>query len=210
VPLLRRQRAPAPATHAVRPHLGLVLRNGGLWRIALLHTATFGTSLVVSAWIVEYLLAGDGLGTAAAGAIGALLLGLAAVGRPVGGLLAARGRSWSLLAVGGALLTAAGLALMVVSRDPAVAIAGGLVAGVGFALPFACSFQAAARLEPARAASASALVNLSGAVFALAAAPLVGVDLDHGDGRISFALLALLALAAAAANRRPPRVPATR
>jgi predicted MFS family arabinose efflux permease len=204
LPLLGRRGAPATSGHAARPHLGLVMRNAGLWRVALLHTATFGTSLVVSAWIVEYLLAGDGLGTAAAGAIGAALLGLAAVGRPVGGLLAARGTRWSVLAVGGALLTAAGLALMVVSREPAVAVAGGLVAGIGFALPFACSFQAAARLEPARAASASALVNLSGAVFALAAAPLVGLDLDHGDGRLSFALLALLAVAAAVANRHPP------
>ena len=59
-------------------------------------------------------------------------------------------------------------------------------------------------MEPERAASASALVNIAGAVFALVAAPLVGYALDDGTGRAAVAVLAALALAGALLNRREP------
>jgi nitrate/nitrite transporter NarK len=191
---------------AVRPQRDLraVLANGSLWRIAVLHSATFGSSIVVGAWIIEYLDAGGATSRVTAGLIGALLLTLTGLGRPVGGWLVAHGAAWGLVAVAGALATAAGLAALVISRDLAVVLPASLLVGVGFALPFAATFHAAVRAEPDRAASASALVNLLAASFALVAAPLVGLDLDRADGRLSFGLLAALALLAAVLNRRPP------
>ncbi len=187
-----------------RPRLGAVAANRALWRLALLHGATFGTSVVLGAWIVEYLADGGTLGRAAAAVVGALLLALTAVGRPLGGWLIGRGASWPAIAAGGSVLAGVGLLALVVSREPAVVLPAVLVLGAGLSLPFAAVFHAAVRVEPARAAGASALVNIAGAVFALAAAPLVGYALDHDAGRTAVAILGLLALAGAALNRREP------
>jgi cyanate permease len=203
LPLLGHLRRP-PALHRERPRLGAVAANRTLWRLALLHGSTFGTSVVLGAWIVEYLADGGAMGRAAAGVLGALLLALTAAGRPLGGWLIGRGTSWALIGAGGAVLTGAGLLALVVSREPALVLPATIVLGAGLSLPFSAVFHAAVRAEPARAASASALVNIAGAVFALAAAPLVGYALDDGTGRVAVAGLAVLALLGAALNRREP------
>ena len=207
LPLLGHVRQPA-APHRERPRLGAVAANHALWRLALLHGSTFGTSVVLGAWIVEYLADGGALGRAAAGIVGAVLLALTAVGRPLGGWLIGRGVSWPAIAAGGAVLAAAGLLALVLSREPAIVLPAAVVLGAGLSLPFAAVFHAVVRVEPERAASASALVNIAGAVFALVAAPLVGYALDDGTGRAAVAVLAALALAAAVLNRREPEAAA--
>ena len=100
---------------------------------------------------------------------------------------------------------AAGYAALALSTALGVALLGAVVAGTGLALPYGGALGGAAIAEPRSPAVAAAFVNLSGAVFALAATPLAGLDLDHGGGTLSFALLAVLGLVAAALNLRPPR-----
>ncbi|MBJ7333229.1 MAG: MFS transporter, partial [Thermoleophilia bacterium] len=77
---------PRPQTGNVVDHLGAVLRSGPLWRLALIHSATFGVSLVVGAWIVIYFREGAITGFLA-GAIGFSLLAMTAIFRPIGGAL---------------------------------------------------------------------------------------------------------------------------
>ena len=181
-----------------------VVRNGAVLRLALLHAATFGSSLVVGAWIVEYLVDG-GIHRIAAGTLGLILLGMAIFVRPLGGVLLERGGPWLLIVSGGCVLMAAGYAALALSTALGVALLGAVVAGTGLALPYGGALGGAAIAEPRSPAVAAAFVNLSGAVFALAATPLAGLDLDHGGGTLSFALLAVLGLVAAALNLRPPR-----
>jgi MFS family permease len=71
---------PRPATGNAMDHLGAVLRSGPLWRLAMIHSASFGASLVMGAWIVTHLVNGNA-STFLAGAIGFMLLAVAAVCR---------------------------------------------------------------------------------------------------------------------------------
>lgn len=182
-----------------------VLGNAAIWRIALLHTATFGSSLVVGAWIVVYL-ADAGASGSVAGLLGFGMLGVAALARPWSGTLLARGVPWVRVGAGGALLAALGLVLLAASPAPAIAILAAVIGGLGLSLPFAPAFAGAATVEPVRSAAATAFVNLSGSVFALAAVPLAGLDIEDGTGgAATWLALAALAVVAAIVNRRAPR-----
>lgn len=197
--------APDPERGAAKTPTGFgeVFRSGGLWRLVALHSATFGASLIVAAWIVPHL-DENGAPIFLAGLIGFLLLVANGAGRFVGGALAARGVGWVWLGPGAALLAAVGLVLLAPAGGPVLALAAGMLVGLGFAFPFSVVFVRAVHVEPRFPAAAIAFVNMSGAVFALAVTPLGGVLLDRGDGWALFVLLAAFAVFAAALNRRAP------
>ncbi len=199
IPLARFPDAGRPAVAQVHG-IADVVRDPGIWRASLLHVASFGSMLVVAAWIVAYL-EGRGVDTAIAASAGFALLGIGVIGRPLGGIIA-HGRTAQIPAVGGSLLAAVGLAALALSVHPAVLVPALLVAGVGLSLPFAAAMQAAAARRPERSAAATALVNMLAVAFAVVATPLAGVDIDRHGGRLSFAALAALALAAAVVARR--------
>jgi len=190
-----------PHAGSVLDHFGAVFRSVALWRLALIHTATFGSSLVVGAWIVTYFVDGS-MATFLAGAIGFGLLGAAAVFRPIGGALFARGVTWKVLGPVAAVVSAGALGLLALGLPTWLAAIVSMVIGIGFALPFSPIFARTVQAEPRYPAAAIAFVNTSGAVFALAFTPIAGVLLDHHSGWIIFAFMAVLALVAAWVNRR--------
>ena len=194
--------AAKPSGEGAVAHIGAVLRSGPLWRLALLHSATFGASLVVGAWIVTHLVNGEA-STFVAGAIGFGLLGTAAVFRPVGGELFGRGTSWRVLGPFATLGAGVGLFLLALGPPTWLAAIVSLAIGVCFALPFSAVFALSVRAEPANPAAAIALVNMMGAVFALALTPFTGVMMDHDAGYVGFLALAAVAVLAAWVARNP-------
>ena len=192
---------PRPTAGSVVEHLGAVLHSRPLWRLSLIHTATFGTSLVVGAWIVTHLVNGEA-STFIAGAIGFGLLGTAAVFRPIGGALTERGVSWTLLGPVAALVAAGGLVLLALDLPTSLAAIVSLVIGIGVAVPFSPVFAATVKIEPRYPAAAIAFVNTSGAVFALVVTPIAGILLEYGYGWVVFMGLAAVTVVAAWVNRR--------
>ncbi len=197
--------APRPVTGSVVEHLGAIVRSGPLWRLALIHSTSFGASLVIGAWIVTHLVNGQA-STFLAGAIGFGLLGIAAVFRPVGGALVARGVPWFYLGPVAIVVTAAGLGVLALSPPTWIAASASLLVGVGLAIPFSAIFAVAVKAEPNHPAAAIAFVNMAGAVFALVLTPFVGLLMDNSIGGLAFALMAVLALVAAVVARNPLRI----
>src|SRR5512132_425431 len=78
-------------------------------RLELLAISVLTVPLVIGAWLVGYLSAGDSMSTAAAGVFGFALFAISAVTRDVGGRLSAAGVSRRLLAV--VVLTGVGFSL---------------------------------------------------------------------------------------------------
>jgi predicted MFS family arabinose efflux permease len=202
--LLGPRDAEAPRGEAgnVLDHLGVVLRSGPLWRLAMIHSASFGSSLVVGAWVVTHLVNGRA-SEITAGTIGFMLLGIAAIGRPIGGALFARGVPW--LVLGPAAAVASAIALILIALQPPTWLAAveAVFIGIGYALPFSAVFVLSVRAEPRYPAAAIAFVNMTGAVFALVLTPFAGVMMDHGVGGAGFAVLGVFALVAAWVARRP-------
>jgi len=198
----RDQERPTGEGGGVVQHLGAVLRSGPLWRLAMIHSASFGASLVVGAWIVTHLVEGDAT-TFVAGAIGFMLLAVAAVGRPIGGYLSTRGVPWRVLGPGAALLSAASLGAIALGPPTWAAALISALVGIGYALPFSAVFVQSVRAEPRYPAAAIAFVNMAGAGFALVLTPFTGLMLDRGVGGIGFGALAAFAAAAAWVARRP-------
>ena len=193
---------PRPAAGRAIDHLGAVLRSGPLWRIAMIHSASFGSSLVMGAWIVTHLVNGNA-STFVAGAVGFMLLAIAAIFRPIGGALFARGVSWRLLGPGAAVMSAIALGLIALQPPTWLAAIESVFIGIGYALPFSAVFVLSVRAEPRYPAAAIAFVNMTGAVFALIITPFAGVMMDHDIGGVAFAVLGAFALMSAWVARRP-------
>lgn len=173
-----------------------------LARLALLHSASFGLSVVIGNWVVTLLERSGGISTGRAGLAGALTLALGIVSRPLGGwLLRTRPDARPALAAS-CIAGGAATALLAVAHPLALAVVAAAVVGFAAGIPFATVFTAAARLRPEGPAAAVGLVNTAAAVTILFATPLVGLTFSlPGDGRIGFAVLAALWLAATAAVR---------
>ncbi len=193
---------PRPQTGNVVDHLGAVLRSGPLWRLALIHSATFGVSLVVGAWIVIYFREGAITGFLA-GAIGFSLLAMTAIFRPIGGALFARGVSWRVIGPAAVLTCGLGLGVLSIGLPSWLAALVSLVIGISFALPFSAIFVLTVKAEPRYPAAGIAFVNMTGGVFALIITPIAGILLDHGVGWIAFAGMGVIAVIAAWVARDP-------
>jgi predicted MFS family arabinose efflux permease len=186
------------------PRVRALLTDRRLVRLGVLHSATFGFSVVLGTWVVTLLERNAGYGSAAAGAAGALVLVMGVVARPLGGWLAGGSRqatarliatSAVLGATGGAVLASGGPAPVLVLATAAVGLAAGL--------PFGPVFTAAARSLPGNPGAAVGAMNLYAVVTIVLGAPLLGLAFSlPGDGRIGFAAVALLwAIAGAATGR---------
>ena len=193
---------PRPHAGNVFDHLGAVPRSGPLWRLALIHSATFGASLVVGAWIVIYFREGAITGFLA-GAIGFSLLAMTAIFRPIGGALFARGVSWRVIGPTAVLTCGLGLGVLSIGLPSWLALVVSLVIGISFALPFSAVFVLTVKAEPRYPAAGIAFVNMTGGVFALIITPIAGILLDHGVGWIAFAGMGVIAVIAAWVARDP-------
>lgn len=182
-----------------------VVRDRRLYRLAILYSASYGIGLVLANWVVELLQRHSTLGDGAAAAVGALTLVLVVVSRPLGGWIldAHPELTWQALAasiVGG---TAGTVALIV--ADPAwLAVLGALFVGIGAGIPFSPAFTGAAAARPDAPAAAVGLVNTAANLVVLVGTPLVGLSFSlTGEGRLGFAALAVLWLAALPVITRP-------
>jgi MFS family permease len=169
-----------------------------LYRLSVLHIATFGFGLLLGNWVVA-LLVRLGHGQAASGAIGALTLVVTMGTRPLGGWLLHRRPGRMRLAVALSLVAGAlgctGLA--VAGGSTPVAIVCAVAIGIGAGISFAPVFTAAAKTRPDAPGAAVGVVNMWGNLAVLAATPLLGLAFSlPGDGRIGFLVIASLWAAA--------------
>jgi MFS transporter, NNP family, nitrate/nitrite transporter len=179
------------------------LSDRRLLRLAAMHSASFGLSVVVGNWVVTLLERAGGDSAGIAGIAGGLTLVLGIVTRPLGGHLY---RHAGLLRAS-FLAGGVGTALLAIASPLGLAIAAAAVIGLAAGLPFAPAFAGAARLRPDAPGAAVGLVNMTAAVTILAGTPLVGLTFSlPGNGRIGFAVVAVLwALAAFSVPRRARR-----
>ena len=199
------KRAPSEGEGLVRE----ALMSGSWWRTELLGNTTLDIPLIIGAWLVHYLTAGDGLSPALAGALGFMLFGISAVMRDLAGRWSAAGVSSSLLVIVGLGLAAAGLVLLGQGRSAGLAATSIALIGIGLSLPYPHYYDAAERVLPDRPIGGLGLLQVGAGVFPIPVVPLFGAALASGDADLAFAALAAFTLLTGALNMRPPvRAPA--
>jgi len=178
-----------------------VVRDPRLLPLGVLQAATFGLAVVAGNWAVP-LLERQGASPETAGLAAGLILFAGIVTRPGGGWLAVRGARRRLVGIALAGV-AAGCAALALGGPLWLSTAGAIVLGLGAGLPFAVVFAAAQRLRPDAPGAASATVNGAAILAILVGTPLAGLAFElPGDGRLAFAAMAVLAVAALGALRR--------
>jgi nitrate/nitrite transporter NarK len=168
----------APSVPAVRRVGNMIdaLRCANCWLLSLQHAAGFGMAIAAGSWVTVYLLREFGLPLALSGILGSLLLLLAFLTRPLGGLLVTRRllRTKAVMRVGD-LAVVAGVALLAIPGRPlAVALTGAVVLGVGVGLPYAAVFNTAAASLPRAPGAAQGLAAIGGTAGVMLGAPVMG------------------------------------
>jgi MFS transporter, NNP family, nitrate/nitrite transporter len=182
-----------------------VVRDRALWPLAILYSASYGLGLVLANWVVELLQQHSSLGDGVAAAVGALTLVLVVVSRPLGGwILDARPELTSQALAASVVGGTAGTIALIVAEPAWLAVLGALLVGVGAGIPFSPAFTGAAAARPDAPAAAVGLVNTAANLVVLVGTPLVGLSFSlSGEGRLGFAVLAVLWLAALGVVSRP-------
>jgi MFS family permease len=182
-----------------------VVRDRRLYRFAILYSASYGIGLVLANWVVELLQRHSTLGDGAAAAVGALTLGLVVLSRPLGGWILEAHPELTRQALAASIVGGAAGTVALIAADPAwLAVLGALVVGIGAGIPFSPAFTGAATARPDAPAAAVGLVNTAANLVVLVGTPLVGLSFSlTGEGRLGFAALALLWLAALPVISRP-------
>jgi MFS transporter, NNP family, nitrate/nitrite transporter len=182
------------------PRVRTLVADRVLARLGAVSSVSFGFSVILGAWVVTLLERNGGLGRGSAGAIGSLILVLAIVGRPLGGILtrALPRLTWPAVAAS-FILGAAGTILLALALDPGLDALGAGLAGLAAGVPFGATVVGAARAYPTAAGTAVGAMNTYPVLTIVCGAPLVGLTFSlPGDGRIGFVVLAGLWLAALA------------
>jgi MFS family permease len=186
-----------PARPAAQPG---VLLDRRLYRLAVLYSVSYGLGVVLANWVVELLQRHSSLSDGAAAAVGALTLLLVAVSRPLGGWILRARPQRARLAVGASIVAGAAGALALAAAEPVwLAVAGALLVGLGGGIPFSPAFTGAALTRPDAPAASVAVVNSAANLVVLVGTPLLGLTFAAaGEGRLGFAAIAILWLAALA------------
>ena len=174
-----------------------VLGDRRLLPLGVLQAATFGLAVIAGNWVVPLLERQDA-SSALAGALGGLVLLAGIVTRPLGGgAVHRRPADRPALLVGSLVAVAAGALLLAAGGPTWLSGLGALCLGLAAGLPFAAIFEAAQRLRPDAPGAAIAFVNACAVFAVLVGTPLAGLAFAlPGDGRIAFAAIACLAVAA--------------
>ena len=175
-----------------------VVRDVRLYKLAVLFSCSLGLSVVLGNWVTTLLEREGGMSRGGAGAIAALTLVLGIVSRPLGGWILQRHPRRIRVAVGASLVGGAlGSLAVAAGTPPGLAVLGAMTIGVAAGIPFAPSFQGAARLRPDAQAAAVGFVNGAASTVILVATPLLGLSFSlPGGGRAGFVAVALLWAAA--------------
>ena len=175
-----------------------------MWRLIALFIAANGITIVVSSWLIQYLV-NHGQHRWVAGALGFVLFAVTAVVREFSGQFAVGSADAQRLAAAGPLLTAAGLAGLAVETGVLPALVWVILMGTGFALPYALVIERAQRLFPDARAEVIAVLQTGPNVVPMVVIPAVGAALDSGHGTVAWLVLAAFLVAAAVLNLRAPR-----
>ena len=203
LPLLPRS-VPSPSAKA-EPSDGLLseaIRSIPFWRLQLLTTSTLAVPLVIGAWLVGYLTAGE-LGPATAGLLSFVLFAISAAMRDVGGRLSASGAPAGRLSLAAAVAGSLGIAALAGGDSLAWAIPAVVLMGIGLSLPSALVYDLGERVLPDRPVGGLGLLLTGANAFPIAVIPLVGAALGSGDAEAAFIALAAFVLAAGIVNARP-------
>ncbi len=197
--------APA-AEQRTKGFLSAALRHARVYRLSMLFISIYGVPMVLSAWLIEYLLRDGDARKALAGVIAFLLFGLSAAVRVVGARLQERGLSHTYL-VGSLGLAAIGIGA--ITFDPVTAVAFGAVVliGAGLGIPYATALTEAQDLFPRAPGEPVALMTIAALIPPIIVIPLVGHAISRGDGDIAFGLLAIFVVLATLANLRRTGIP---
>lgn len=202
--------AAARATPPAGPRTPMreVIGDPAMWRLGLVNASTFSLIVLLGTWIAVYFVEEFDLPLTMAGMLGsqASILGMA--GRPLGGMIIARGvmgaRSlirWTLTgSVVGVLL------LAIPGRPVAVAVAAVLLVGVTAALSYPGMLVLAAQVRPAALGTLLGAMSVVGTLAVIVGAPLMGALFSaSGSFTLPFVVLAALPAGALWATARLPR-----
>lgn len=195
--------APEGTRHAgERVDAGL-FRDRRLYRLAAIHTASFGFSVVVGNWVVT-LLRKHGQPHDSAAIAGSLTLLLGFFTRALGGWIM-RAHPRATRPAVAASLVAGGAATVVLALPLpfAALVAASAVVGLAAGIPFAVAFSGAAAARPGAPGAAVGFINAWAALVIVAGTPLLGLGFSlPGRGRIGFAVLGVLWILAGLATPR--------
>ena len=193
---------PRPAGRGPPAVARACVRDRGLHSLAVLYAASYGLGVVLANWVVELLQRHGDMSDGAAAAVGALTLLLVVVSRPLGGwILLVRPAPNARGGVRRAWWPGPPERLRSSAVGPAwLAVLGAVLVGLAAGIPFSPAFTGAAATRPDAPAAAVGFVNAAANLVVLVGTPLVGLGFSlPGDGRLGFAVLALLWGAALAA-----------
>lgn len=174
------------------------LRDGNSWWCFVEHAAGFGLALATGSWISLYLLREFDASLVLAGALGAFVLLAGLFMRPLGGWLVARRRTTTVaLMRASQLINLGGLGLLALPGRPLpVALAGGVLVGIGVALPYAAVFNTAAASLPRAPGAAQSLTAVGGTFGAVVGAPVMGVFIERIGFSAAWVVIAVVPFAA--------------
>ncbi len=152
------------------------LRCPNCWWTSLQHAAGFGMAIASGTWITVYLLREFRLPLELSGLLGSLLLVLAVLARPLGGLLVARERvpTRRVMRIADLSIVAGVVLLAIPDRPLAVALGGAVLVGIGVGLPYSAVFNTAAASLPSAPGAAQGLAVIGGTAGVLVGAPVMG------------------------------------
>jgi DHA2 family methylenomycin A resistance protein-like MFS transporter len=205
--------APKPArpgrATAGRAPVRALVGDARLLRLAGVFAASFGLSIVVANWVVTLLEDESSLSGGAAGAVGALVLVLGVVSRPLGGWIVHHRPARTRAALVAAALAGGIGTLALAAGSPALAVAGACAVGLAAGISFAPAFTGAAARFPASPGTAIGVVNGAGALAVVVGTALVGVAFAAGGGVWAFMALAAVWAAGGLLATSAPRPRAT-
>ncbi|WP_329124350.1 MFS transporter [Streptomyces sp. NBC_01353] len=196
-----------PETPAVRNGLRLMLREGVLWRFALM---LFGYSTIMwglTTWIPSYLNDERGIPLASAGALVAIPALASALATVVGGRLVDRlGGHHRKIVVPAMTVAAIALPLMSYSASLTGFVVFATVAACAASLAYMPIFAVPLRgLDPRHVGVGSAVIVLGGQIAGMVAPPVMGVLADAFSFQVAFAFLVLGAVIVAVTSLVTPQ-----
>ena len=169
-------RVPAVPRVARPGNIRDALRCPNCWWTSLQHAAGFGLAIASGTWITVYLVREFHLPLELSGLLGSLLLVLAVLARPLGGLLLAREHmpTRRVMRIGD-LAIVVGVALLAFPDRPlTVALLGAVLVGIGVGLPYSAVFNTAAASLPGAPGAAQGLAAVGGTAGVMVGAPAMG------------------------------------
>jgi nitrate/nitrite transporter NarK len=182
-----------------------VFADPASWRLGLVNGATFGLTVVLGTWVAVYFVEEFGLTLALAGMFGAQTALLGMVGRPIGGLLIARG-AVSARALIRWMLAGSALALLLLAWPGRPMGAAVILVGITASLSYPGLLVLASRVRPDATGAVLGVVSTVGSLVVILGAPSIGALFSVSGGfSLPFGLLALLPAAAVWATAGLPR-----